>query len=144
MDQLFPYAHIAAGVLIICVGFVFHWIGQFVCLIDWDFATKIGLAEKGILPEYRVYEHAIATADVAIGWIYGIAGLGLLLDTEWGYKLAWFPGVVFVYHSISYWFWTRNRRKSAHRLETSSLRIGWSAANFATGVLVILVAWNAS
>jgi hypothetical protein len=142
MNQLFPYANIVSGVLVLVVGFVFHWVGQLVSVINWKFATKIGLQEKGILPEYKVYEHAIAIADVAIGWIYGIAGVGLILGTQWGYKLAWFPGVVFVYHSISFWFWTGNQKKFGHQITSDSIRIGWSLANFITGVLAILVAWT--
>jgi len=66
-----------------------------------------------------------------------------VLGTEWGYKLAWFPGVVLVYHSISYWFWTGNRRKAGQKLVSDSMRTGWPVANFLTGVLAILVAWNA-
>ena len=144
MDQVFPYANIVAGVLVLAVGFIFHWIGQLISILDWDLATRMGLQEKGMLPEYKVYEHAIAVADVAIGWIYGIAGVGLILGTPWGFKLAWFPGVVLIYHSISFWFWTRNQRKSGHRLTADSLRIGWSVANMITGVLAILVAWSAT
>lgn len=62
---------------------------------------------------------------------------------RWGYKLAWFPGVVLVYHSTSYWFWTGNRRKAGHKFEGDGTRIGWPVANFVTGALAILVAWNA-
>jgi hypothetical protein len=31
-----------------------------------------------MLPEHKVYEHGTAVADVLIGWIYGVAGVGLL------------------------------------------------------------------
>ena len=144
MDQVFPYANIVAGVLVFAVGFIFHWIGQLISLLDWDLAARIGLQEKGMLPEYKVYEHAIAVADVAIGWIYGIAGVGLILGTPWGFKLAWFPGVILIYHSISFWFWTGNQMRSGHKLTADPLRIGWSLANMITGVLAILVAWSAT
>ena len=142
MNQIFPNAHIITGVLILIVGFLFHWIGQLISLLNWEFATKIGVAEKGMIPEYRVYEEAIAAADVLMGWIYGIAGIGLILGTTWGFKLAWFPGVVFVYHSLSFWFWSRNQRKVGHRLMPDSARIIWFLANFITGILAILIAWN--
>ncbi|MGB2770159.1 MAG: hypothetical protein WBC88_10580 [Candidatus Zixiibacteriota bacterium] len=144
MSQLFPGANIVAGVLVLAVGFIFHWIGQLISILNWDLATRIGVQEKGMLPEYKVYEHAIAVADVAIGWIYGIAGVGLILGTPWGFKLAWFPGVVLIYHSISFWFWTGNRRRSGHQLTADSVRIGWCLANMITGVLAILVAWTGS
>jgi hypothetical protein len=143
MDQLFPNANIVAGVLVLIVGFGFHWIGQLISILNWDFASKIGLQEAKLLPEYKVYEHAIVVADVAIGWIYGIAGVGLILGTKWGFMLAWFPGVVLIYHIISFWFWTRNRRKAGHQLTPNPLRIGWTLANSITGALAILVAWNA-
>jgi hypothetical protein len=142
MNQIFPYANIITGVLVLFVGFIFHWIGQLISLLNWEFATKIGVAEKGMLPEYRVYEEAIAVADVLIGWIYAIAGIGIILGTTWGFKLAWFPGVIFIYHSLSFWFWSKNQRKAGHRLMPDSARIIWFLANFITGILAILTAWQ--
>ena len=143
MDQVFPYANIVAGLLMLIVGFVFHWIAQLVSVLDWDRATKIGLQEEALPPGYKVYEQAMAQADVALGWIYGIAGIGLLVDAQLGYTLAWFPGVVLVYHSLSVWVWTGNQRKAGHKLLGDSFRIGWTVANFVAGALAILVAWNA-
>lgn len=142
MNQLFPYANIIAGVLVLIVGFIFHWVAQLASLLSWDFATKVGIQEKGLLPEYRVYEEAIAAADVIIGWIYAIAGIGLILGTKWGFKLAWFPGVILVYHSLSVWFWTKNQRKAGHRFMPDSQRIIWFLANFITGMLAIFIAWH--
>ena len=112
----FPYDNIVVGAMVMVVGFIFHWLGQLVYILNGELATKIGLVEKGMLPEYEVYEGAIAKADAVMGWLYGIAGMGLILGTQWGYKLAWFPGVVFVYHSLSFWFWTENRRQAGHKL----------------------------
>jgi hypothetical protein len=143
MEQIFPYANIVAGVLVLIVGFGFHWIGQLISILNWDLATTLTLQEEALLPEYKVYEQAIASADVVLGWIYGLAGLGLLLGTAWGYKLAWFPGVVLVYHGISYWFWTGNRRKAGHKMVGDGMRVGWPVLNLVTGGLAILVAWNA-
>jgi hypothetical protein len=142
MNQLFPYANIVAGALVLVVGFVFHWIGQLISVIDWDLATRMGLQEKGLLPEYKVYEQGMAVADVAIGWIYGIAGVGLILGTQWGFKLAWFPGVVLIYHGISVWFWTGNQRRAGHQLMSDPMRVGWTVANIVTGVLALAMAWN--
>jgi hypothetical protein len=144
MPHAFPYDNVAAGVLVLVVGFGFHWIGQTLSVVNWDLATRLGLQEKGALPEYRVYEHAIAVADTSIAWLYGIAGVGLLLGASWGYKLAWFPGVVLVYHAIFFWVLTGNQRKAGHQLFGPSLRIGWTTANMVTGLLTIVVAWNAS
>ena len=141
MDHLFPYDHIVAGVLILIVGFGFHWIGQLISIINWGFAKKIGLQETKMLPEHKVYEHAIAVADVLIGWTYGVAAIGLLLNTDWGYKMAWFPGVVLLYHSLSFWFWTHNRNKAGQKLESDTTRVLWTMANFVTGSLAIVIAW---
>jgi hypothetical protein len=143
MSHLFPYDNIVIGILIFIVGFLFHWIGQLVSIVNWEFATKIGLQELNMPKEYIVYEHAIAVADSIIGWIYGLAALGLILGIEWGYKLAWFPGVILIYHSLSFWFWTSNRRKAGHVLTPAPLRIGWTIANFVTGALTVLFVWNA-
>lgn len=144
MALTFPYDNILVGVLVLLVGFVFHWMGQALSVFNWDLATRLGLQEKEALPEYRVYEHAIAVADTSIGWLYGLAGVGLLLDASWGYKLAWVPGVVFVYHGISFWMWTQNQRKAGHQLVSPSLRVGWTLANIVTGLLTIMLAWSAS
>lgn len=141
--QIFPYANIVVGILILIVGFIFHWIGQLISVINWDFATKLGLQEKKLLPEYKVYEHAIAVVDVMIGWIYGIAAVGLIFNISWAYRLAWFPGVIMVYHGFSFWFWSSNQIRSGHRLHPSAFRIGWFLANLITGLLAVLVAWHA-
>jgi len=142
MNQIFPYANIITGMLVLIVGFLFHWVGQLISILNWEFATKIGLQDKGLIPEYRVYDEAIAVADVLIGWIYGIAGIGLILGATWGFKLAWFPGVIFVYHSLSFWFYSKNQRKAGHRFMSDSARILWFFANFITGILTILTAWH--
>lgn len=115
---------------------------QLISILNWNFATKIGLQEKGMPAEYKIYEHAIAVADVAIGWIYGIAAVGLIWGTSWGYMLAWIPGVILIYHSISAWFWHRNQKKFGKQITSDSMRIGWCAANFVTGVLTIIVGWT--
>ncbi|OVE79720.1 hypothetical protein BVY01_01725 [bacterium I07] len=73
MDQIFPYANVVTSISIFIVGFIFHWIGQLVSVINWDFGIKIGLQESRMLKEYRVYEHAIAVADSIIAWVYGFA-----------------------------------------------------------------------
>ena len=113
MNQVFPYANIVTGVLVLIVGFGFHWIGQLISVLDWDLAMRIGIQEKDAPPEYKVYEHGIAVADVAVAWTYGIAAVGLVLDAPWGYKWAWFPGVLLIYHSIGFWFCMENQdRKS--------------------------------
>ena len=141
MTVVFPYANLVVGTLVLVVGFVFHWIGQLISLCNWDFAARIGLQEKEMPPEYKVYEHAIAVADSAIGWIYGIAAIGLFLNAEWGYKLAWIPGSILLYHAISAWVWEANRRAAGHQLFSNTLRIGWCSANAVTGLLTLLVAW---
>jgi hypothetical protein len=141
--QLFPYANIVNGVLILIVGFIFHWIGQLISLINWEFATQIGLQEKKMLPEFKVYEHGIAVADVLIGWIYGIVAIGLFVNAPLAYKLAWFPGVILIYHSISFLAWTRNQKQAGHTTIPQSFRITWFLANFVTGMLTIVIAYKA-
>jgi hypothetical protein len=141
MSSLFPYANVAAGLLIFLIGFCFHWLGQLVSVLNWDLATRIGLQEKGLPPEYKVYEHAIAVADTAMGWLYGLAAIGLFINAEWGYKLVWIPGAILLYHAISAWFWEGNRRTAGRRFWSNSLRIGWCSVNALAGVFALLVAW---
>ncbi len=140
-EQVFPYANIVAGILIFIVGFGLHFIGQLISLVNRDFAVKIGIWEKDMIPEFEVYERGLAVADVMIGWIYGIAAVGLILNAPWAYKLAWIPGVIMVYHSLSFWFWVGNQNKLGHPLNTNRFRITWCTANLITGVLAILIAW---
>lgn len=134
--------NIVAGVLIFIVGFCFHWIGQLVSVLNWDAAIRLGLVEKNLPSEYKVYEHAIAVADTAIGWVYGVSAVGLLQNAAWGYTLAWIPGSILLYHAISAWVWEANRRAAGHRLWSNALRIGWCSINVITGVLALLVAWT--
>ncbi|WP_455200655.1 hypothetical protein [Kaarinaea lacus] len=142
MDTLFPYAHVVAGVLIFIVGFCFHWIGQLISVLNWDLATRLGLQEQDMPAEYKIYEHAIAVADVAVAWLYGVVAVGLIINAEWGYKLAWIPGSILLYHAISAWVWEGNRRKSGHQLWSKPFRIGWCSVNMLTAGLALLVAWG--
>jgi hypothetical protein len=140
IEQVFPYANIVAGILILVVGFGLHFIAQLISLVKRDFAVSIGIWEKDMIPEFEVYERAIAVADVMIGWIYGIAAIGLFLNAPWAYKLAWIPGIIMIYHGLSFWFWTGNQNRLGHSLHTFKFRIGWFTANLVTGILAILVA----
>lgn len=140
-EQLFPFANIVVGVLVFIIGFVLHWLGQLISIINWEFAQKIGLQEKNAPPEFKVYEHGTAVADVILGWIYGIAAVGIILNLPWAYKLLWFPGVVMIYHSLNFWFYIGNRNKLGHTLTSNTIRAVWFLLNFITGVLAVMVAW---
>jgi hypothetical protein len=59
-----------------------------------------------------------------IGWIYGIAAVGLVLNAQWAYKLAWFPGIILVCHGLSFWFWIGNQNKAGYPINSKGLRIG--------------------
>ena len=142
MSNLFPYANIVAGILILLVGFGAHWIGQLISVLNWKLATKLGLQESELIPEYKVYEHAIAVADSLLGWIYGVAAIGLLFNFDFAYKLAWIPGSILLYHSISAWVWEGNRRAAGKGLWSDQLRIGRCTLNAATGLLALAVAWT--
>ena len=144
MAGLFPYDNIVVGFLILVVGFLFHWVGQLISVCNWEWATKSGLQEAGMSEEYKAYENGIAKADVAIGWIYGVVAIGLFLDQHWSYVLLWVPGPVLVYHAISYWFWTGNRRKNGDDLVSNATRVVWVSMNLISGSLAIVIALYAS
>jgi hypothetical protein len=139
--ELFPYANIIVGILLFVVGGVLHWIGQVVSVINWEFARKIGIREKKTLPEYEVYERGMAMAEALIGWVYIIASVGLTYNISWAQTLAWFPGSILVYHSLSYWFWIGNQNKSGNSTTSNRFRIIWFIVNFVTGVMCILIAF---
>ncbi len=142
MEPVLPYAKIIAALLILVIGFGFHWLGQAISLVNPGLAVRLGVLEDGLLPEFRVYEDAIAKADVIIGWTYPLAAIGLLMDADWGARLAWVPGSIFVYHGLSAWFWEANRRKLRHRHFSEPLRRLWCFSNIGAGLLVIFVAWQ--
>ena len=142
MDQIFPGANVVAGVLVLLVGFGVHFGAQLTSVINWDLGTRLGLQEAGMRPEHKNYEHAIAVADSLLGWTYGIAAAGLIVDASWGYAWAWIPGATLTYHSLQFWFWTANHRKSGDHYSTTKhpFRALWAGANLVTGVLTLLVA----
>ncbi len=77
MSNHFRYANIVAGALIFIIGFCTHWLGPLISVLNWDLAIRLSLQEKKMLLECKVYEHAIAIADTAIGWLYGVAAIDL-------------------------------------------------------------------
>ena len=54
-----------------------------ISVINWESAARIGIVDKNIIPEFKVYERGTAAADSVIGWIYRVAVIGLILDVEW-------------------------------------------------------------
>ncbi len=139
MYQLFLYV---TAVSVFIVGFLFHFVGQLISVSNWEYARKIGLQERGP-KEYKVYEHGIALADVTIGWVHGVAAVGLFLGAPWSFKLIWVPGVILVYHSFCYLFWTNNQTKDGNRVISDSSKFIWFFVNLAPGLCAIVVAWSA-
>ena len=139
--MVFPYANIVAGVLILVVGFGFHFIGQLISVLNWDAAIRLGLQEGDARPDYYPYEHGTAMAVVLIGWTYPVAAVGLLLNAAWAYDLAWIPGAILLYHSLNSWFWEADRRAAGNGLQSEVFRVLWCGGNFVTGLLAIAVAW---
>jgi len=142
MSALFPQANILAGVLVMIVGFGFHFTGQLISVLNWPLAERLGLQEANMPPGYRAYEHGTAMGDVLLGWSYGLAAVGLLFGADWGYKLAVLPGAVLVYHALCAWFWEAARRRAGHGLWTNRFRAIWCGANFGAGILTLAVAWT--
>lgn len=139
--KLLPHVHIVAAIMILVVAFIFHFLGQLLSVVSWKTAVRFGLQEASAPADYYPYEHGSAIADVLLGWTYPLAAIGLLKNAPWGYKLAWIPGSVLVYHSLSSWFWEEDRRAAGHQMQSDALRIIWCSANFFTGVLTLVVAW---
>ena len=138
--ETIAYMHIVLGIMVLIVGFVFHWIGQLISIVNWEYAEKVGLQEKKALPEYKVYEHAIATSDGLLAWTYGIVAIGLIMNLTWSYTFVLIPGTVLIYHSLFYWQLIGNQNKFGHPTHTWAMRITWFLLNFITGILAILIA----
>ena len=130
------------GGLLLLVGFVFHFIGQLISVLNWDVAARWGLQEKNMPAEYKTYEQAIALADVCLAWLYGVAGVGLLIGAPWGFQLAWIPGAILTYHSLSFRFWTLRQRQAGYQGMSPAAQIAWFLANLTTGLLAMWVAWR--
>ncbi|MDJ0827729.1 MAG: hypothetical protein QNJ16_19750 [Rhodobacter sp.] len=141
MSALFPYANILAGLLVLVVGFGFHFGGQLVSVLDWQRACRWGLQEAAMPADYYPYEHGTAMGDVLLGWSYGLIAIGLFAGADWGYALACVPGTVLLYHSLCAWFWEVDRRRAGHGLWTNDFRATWCGSNAAAGVLALAVGW---
>lgn len=142
MSALFPQANILAGILVLIVGFGFHFVGQLISVVNLPLAQRLGLQEANLPPEYYPYEHGTAMGDVLLGWTYGLASIGLLINADWSYKLAFIPGAILVYHALCAWFWEVDRRRDGKGLWTDRFRAIWCGANLGTGLLALAVAWT--
>lgn len=132
---------IIAGILLLVVGFGFHFIGQAISLWSWPLAERLGLQEKGASPAQKDYEAGIATADVLIGWSYGPIGLGLILGWSWAYMAAILPSAILIYHALGFWFWNAAQNRGGRRIMAEPIRRVWTAVNLVTGLLVMASAW---
>ncbi len=134
-------ATFVAAILVLIVGFGFHFLGQLISVINWELACRLGLQERDVPEGFYAYEYGQAVGDVLMAWIYPLAALGLLLGADWGYQLAWIPGAILTYHALSAWFWEVGRRSIGHGIWSDRFRLVWCSANFGTGILTLAVAW---
>lgn len=141
MGELFPYANILAGSLVLIVGFGIHWLNQLSLFMHWELMPKDGFGIH-MLTNASKYDRFIAISDVTIGWIYGIIGIGLFMGTSWGYLLAWIPGLFITFEGISYWIITGKKNLQGIKYSYFN-RIEWSILNIITGLFILFVAWNA-
>lgn len=138
MESMPSVIFISAGILLLAVGFGFHFMGQAVSLWNWSLAERLGLQEKSATPEQKDYETGLATADVLIGWSYCPIGLGLILGWRWAATAAFIPGAILVYHALGFWFWTAAQARGERRIMAEPLRRIWAGLNLATGLLALV------
>ncbi|MCX7010694.1 MAG: hypothetical protein NTY53_26190 [Kiritimatiellaeota bacterium] len=50
MNEIFPFANQVTGVLILLVGFGFHFVGQLISVVSWERATKWGCRKRRCRP----------------------------------------------------------------------------------------------
>jgi hypothetical protein len=67
MDTLFPHANVLVGLLVLVVGFLLSLYWSIDQPFQPELAERIGIAKRGILPEYKAIEEGLAAADVALG-----------------------------------------------------------------------------
>ena len=143
LRQIFPGANVLAGVLLLLVGFLCHWVASLISLSSWDLAVRLGFQMSNLTTEMQVYVRAFAVADSLIGWIYGLSGIGMLWNKAWGYQTAWF-GLILVYYAINFLAWTHLRMNLGYHMTVDEppIRFTWFFANLVTGVLAVAVAWD--
>ena len=141
MEELFPYSNILGGVLVLIVGFGIHWLNRVALYLHWEFMPRHGF---GIIfgDSQNNYNRWITISDMTIGWLYGVIGVGLILGMDWGYDLAWIPGVILTLEGISYWI-NNGKKKSDPAQYTYFTPSEWKVLNLLTGLFVIIIAWNA-
>jgi len=146
MGERLAALEIIAGLLLLLIGFGFHFLGQGLSLLNWELAQRLGLQERNMPREYQDYERGMAAADVALGWSYGLIGVGLVTGAAWAAKAASIPGAILTYHSLCFWFWSQRQRRAGYQGMSDALRRAWTLANLGTGVLLVataLFAWAA-
>ena len=136
--------NLLTATLILIVAFGFHWVGQSFSLLDWATAAKIGLQEEKLPADMKIYEYGIAVGDACLGWTYGIAAVGIFLHRPWGFRMAWFPGAILLYHTICFMAWTRGRMDAGYyfAIDHPGARYSWFIANLVTAILSIYTAWT--
>jgi hypothetical protein len=76
-----------------------------------------------------------------MAWVYGVAAVGLPLGSDWGYKLAWVPGSLLVYHSRCAWHWETDRRAAGQGIWTDPFVLAWCSANLISWACAGAAAW---
>ena len=76
-----------------------------------------------------------------MAWVYGVAAVGLPLGPDWGYRVAWVPGSLLVYHSLYAWHRETDRRAAGKGVGSDTFGLAWCSANFTTWDLAVAAAW---
>ena len=111
-NEIFPFANIIVGILIFIVGFIFHWFFQLISAINWNYATKIGVQEKEMIPE-KVY---LGKNDTPIKWFKAAK----VRHDKWVDMKRHFPGDPGVFYGNTFVF--------SEIKQTVQLRLGTSGA----------------
>jgi hypothetical protein len=74
--------------------------------------------------------------------VYGVAAVGLPPASDWGYKLAWVPGSLLVFHSRCAWHWEIDDRRAAGQgIRTDPFGLAWCPANLISQACADAAAW---
>lgn len=132
--QLFPGSDTLAGSLMLLLAL--RWIARVCSLVGYHLSAALGIPRGTRSSRRRPVTREDEAIQITVGWIYAIAGSGLILGAAWAPVPACIAGFLLILQGARSWPFLG---KSFISLAT----VLWSLFNLATGLLVLVIASSA-